>query len=133
MSDLGLGRDASSNLESTPQSPVEGQLAYVELPVADSEVSARFFEAVFGWSLVRFGPAYAGTVGQGADLGLDAHGGGSGKPLPGIRVADLERALNGVLAAGAELTVPIFAFPGGRRFHFREPGGHELAVFVEEP
>ncbi|VAW15709.1 Glyoxalase family protein [hydrothermal vent metagenome] len=23
----------------------------------------------------------------------------------------------------------IFSFPGGRRFHFREPGGNELAVW----
>jgi uncharacterized protein len=132
MSGLGLDADASGKPGATPSSAIRGQLAYVELPVADSEASASFFEAVFGWSLVRFGPAYAGTVGQGADLGLNAHGGGSDRPLPGILVADLEAALESVLAAGAELTVPIFAFPGGRRFHFREPGGHELAVFAEE-
>jgi uncharacterized protein len=26
---------------------------------------------------------------------------------------------------------PIFDFPGGRRFHFTEPSGNELAVWAE--
>jgi len=30
------------------------------------------------------------------------------------------------------LTRDIFAFPGGRRFHFREPGGCELAVWITD-
>ena len=29
------------------------------------------------------------------------------------------------------ITQPPFTFPGGRRFHFREPGGNELAVWSE--
>lgn len=45
-----------------------------------------------------------------------------------IEVADLEAAEHAVRAAGGEITAPIFAFPGGRRFHFRDPDGHELAA-----
>jgi predicted enzyme related to lactoylglutathione lyase len=109
------------------------RLAYVELPVTDSEASATFFEKAFGWSLVRFAPTYAGTVGQGTDLGLDGdESEHPAAPLPGILVVDLEAALDAVTAAGAAITRPIFAFPGGRRFQFREPGGSELAVYVEE-
>jgi uncharacterized protein len=109
------------------------RLAYVELPVADSEASACFFETAFGWSLTRFGSSYAGTMDMGTDLGLDADAGArSAAPLPGILVDDLEAALAAVAAAGAPITRPIFAFPGGRRFHFREPGGNELAVFVND-
>jgi hypothetical protein len=33
-----------------------------------------------------------------------------------------------VTAAGADIVKPIFAFPGGRRFHFLDPNGNELAV-----
>lgn len=36
-----------------------------------------------------------------------------------------------VRAAGGDITRPIFAFPGGRRFHFRDPSGNELAVWSE--
>ena len=48
-----------------------------------------------------------------------------------LAVADLEAALAAVESAGGVVTRPIFAFPGGRRFQFREPGGNELAVFAE--
>ena len=47
---------------------------------------------------------------------------------PVIRVDDLEATLAAVEAAGGTVTVPIFAFPGGRRFHFRDVDGHELAA-----
>ncbi len=53
-------------------------------------------------------------------------------PLTVIRTEDLELAEREVLAAGGEITRPAFDFPGGRRFHFREPGGNELAVWIEK-
>ena len=34
-----------------------------------------------------------------------------------------------VEAAGGVIEQAIFDFPGGRRFHFIEPGGSELAVW----
>jgi predicted enzyme related to lactoylglutathione lyase len=112
---------------------VPATLAYIELPVADSEASAIFFAQAFGWEMIRFGPTYAGTMGQGTDLGLQGDAAEApAAPLPGIRVDDLEAALAAVQAAGATITQAIFAFPGGRRFHFREPGGNELSVFAED-
>lgn len=113
--------------------PASAVLAYVELPVRDSEESAAFFEKAFGWQLTRFGPSYAGTLGQGTDLGLQGDASEApAAPLAGVRVDDLEAALAAVEAAGGTLTKAIFAFPGGRRFQFREPGGNEIAVFTEE-
>jgi uncharacterized protein len=35
-----------------------------------------------------------------------------------------------VVGAGGVITLDPFDFPGGRRFHFREPGGNELAVWM---
>ncbi len=110
------------------------KLAYVELPVGDTAGSKAFFETAFGWSLTAFGPNYAATEGQGTDLGLNGHlDDATACPLAGIEVDDLEAALARVEAAGGVISRPIFAFPGGRRFHFREPSGNELAVFVNEP
>jgi len=43
----------------------------------------------------------------------------------------LERTLDAVTAAGGEIVRPIFSFPGGRRFHFTDPAGNELAVWSE--
>jgi hypothetical protein len=33
--------------------------------------------------------------------------------------------------AGGQIVRPIFSFPGGRRFHFTDPAGNELAVWSE--
>ena len=53
------------------------------------------------------------------------------KPLPILYAHDLEAMQAKVQAAGGEITHPIFAFPGGRRFHFRDPSGNDLAVWSE--
>jgi predicted enzyme related to lactoylglutathione lyase len=53
---------------------------------------------------------------------------GAKPPLPVIQVGNLEASLKRTLEAGAVLVTPIFSFPGGRRFHVRDPGGNEIAV-----
>ena len=50
-------------------------------------------------------------------------------PLPVLYSDDIEETLAAVQAAGGVILKPIFAFPGGRRFHFRDPAGNELAVW----
>ena len=110
---------------------MEARLDYVELSVADSAASAAFFAAAFGWTLTAFGPSYSATTTGDVDVGLQADPAeASPAPLAIVRVADLEAALTAVTAAGGTITRDIFAFPGGRRFHFREPGGCELGVWV---
>ncbi len=106
------------------------RLDYVELPVGDCAASKMFFEAAFGWTLTQFGPDYAATTTGDVDLGLDGSSETIVAPLAVIRVDDLEAACAAVVTAGGTITRDIFAFPGGRRFHFREPGGCELAVWV---
>jgi uncharacterized protein len=111
----------------------KARLDYVEFPVSDCAASKSFFEAAFGWTLTEFGPSYAATTTGDTDIGLDSDPGESATaPLAVIRVDDLEAARSDVIAAGGTLTRDIFAFPGGRRFHFREPGGCELAVWITE-
>ena len=44
---------------------------------------------------------------------------------------NLERTLKEIEAAGGKISQPIFSFPGGRRFHFIEPSGNELAVWSD--
>ena len=113
---------------------MSARLNYVELPVGNTAGSKAFFEKAFGWSLTAFGPDYAATIGQGSDIGLNGDPAEATKgPLAVIEVDDLEASLASVEAAGGAIVRPIFAFPGGRRFHFREPSGNELAVYVNEP
>jgi len=102
---------------------------FLELPAQDIAASAAFYEAAFGWQLTAYGPTYACTMTGDVDVGLQADPAERpAAPLVVIQVADLDAALAQVEAAGGPITRPIFAFPGGRRFHFRDPAGNELAA-----
>ncbi|WP_332811571.1 VOC family protein [Sphingomonas sp.] len=105
------------------------RLNYVELPTSDIAAARRFYEQAFGWTIAEFGPSYAATTSGDTDIGLQADAAEATRaPLPVIDVSDLEAALDAILAAGGTIVRPIFAFPGGRRFHFVDPSGNELAA-----
>jgi uncharacterized protein len=109
------------------------RLNYVELPVRDLAGQKHFYATVFGWQFQDFGPSYAATMTGDVDVGLDADTTqATAQLLPVIEVDDLEATLEQVVAAGGTVTMPIFAFPGGRRFHFRDPDGHELSAMVPD-
>jgi predicted enzyme related to lactoylglutathione lyase len=106
------------------------RLDYVELPAAKLDDAVAFYEAAFGWTLARFGSTYAATTTGDTDIGLQ--GDASDAPaaqLAVIRVEDVAAAASAVEAAGGDITRPVFSFPGGRRFHFRDPNGNEVAVW----
>ena len=105
------------------------RLNYVELPAGDIGAAKAFYEAAFGWDMTAFGPTYAATTTGDTDIGLQGDASEASKTaLPVIEVEDLETALAAVQQAGGTLVRPIFAFPGGRRFHFTDPSGNELAA-----
>ena len=105
------------------------RINYVELPVADAGLSKAFYEAAFGWQMTDFGPTYAATMTGDVDLGLQGDATEATRaPLAVIAVEGLDDWPAKVTAAGGTITRPIFAFPGGRRFHFTDPSGNELAV-----
>ena len=104
---------------------------YLEFPSTDAAATRRFLERAFGWHFTSYGPAYEGIDDAGIDAGIQADPAeATAAPLAIVRAEDLEQAEQAVLAAGGTITRPAFDFPGGRRFHFREPGGTELAVWV---
>ena len=102
---------------------------FIELPTRDLAASRTFFETVFGMTMTAFGPTYACTLTGDVDIGLQSdQKEATEAPLAVIDVKDLEATLAAVTAIGAPITKPIFSFPGGRRFHFRDPSGNELAA-----
>jgi uncharacterized protein len=101
-------------------------LNYVEIP-GDVQVAKKFYSAVFGWSFKDWGPDYADTQ-PGIAFGINGDEKSRPRhPLPAVQVDDLEAARDRVLRAGGKVTLEIFAFPGGRRFHFQDASGNELA------
>jgi uncharacterized protein len=115
--------------------PQHHQINYVEFPSRDLAATQRFFEAAFGWGFVAYGPDYIAFSGQGLDGGFFRADPASpprhGAALVVLYSQALETTLAQVSAAGGVIHQPIFAFPGGRRFHFIEPGGNELAVWAD--
>jgi len=107
------------------------RIDYIELPSATAhELTRGFYAKAFGWAFTDYGPDYSATTTADVDVGLNGQPDEAlSAPLPVIRVEDLEAAFDAVVAANGVIARPIFAFPGGRRFHFIDPGGSELAVW----
>ena len=108
---------------------------YVEFPATNLEATKAFFEAVFGWSFVDYGPDYTAFSGQGLDGGFfRSHLVASvetGSALIVFYSDRLEDTQSKIENAGGRILKPIFAFPGGRRFQFAEPSGNEFGVWTE--
>ena len=108
-----------------------GLLDYLELPVRSTENEREFYEQAFGWKFTEYGPNYAAHEDAPCQLALNGVQEGH-RPktiLPVIRVEVIENARDAVIAAGGTITLDIFAFPGGRRFHFTDPEGLELGCY----
>lgn len=109
------------------------RINFVELPAGSTEAEKTFYADAFGFAMTDFGPTYACTLTGDVDLGVQADRAEATRaPLPVIQVDDLETVLAAVRAAGGVISKPIFSFPGGRRFHFRDPAGNELAAMQPE-
>ena len=105
------------------------RINFIELPARNLGAARTFYSAVFGWELADFGPSYSCTMTGNVDLGLQGDLGEAPKmPLPVVLVDDIEAAQAVVAGAGGTISKPVFAFPGGRRFHFLDPNGLELAI-----
>ncbi len=110
-----------------------GKVDYVELPGGDNLPAVKaFFAEAFGWSFVDYGPDYA-AFNEGLDGGFYSDAAEAvNKPLVILYGEDLEAVEAKVRAAGGKIVREIFSFPGGRRFHFLDPAGNELAVWGPE-
>ena len=111
------------------------KINYVEFPARDIEATKAFFETVFGWRFEDYGPEYTAFSNQGIDGGFYSADKASSAEAGGALVIlysdSLEEVQARVERAGGVILKPIFAFPGGRRFHFAEPSGNELAVWSD--
>lgn len=111
------------------------KINYIEFPSRNLKSTKAFFMAAFGWEFTDYGPDYASFSNQGVDGGFYtaelAADASAGSALIVLYSSALEETQKKVASAGGTVTKPIFAFPGGRRFHFTEPSGNELAVWSD--
>jgi uncharacterized protein len=114
------------------QQDQDRRIDYIEFPATDIAATKAFYGDVFGWKFTDYGPEYTsfedGRLNGGFTTGGEVASGGA---LVVLYSTDLETLKKKVIAAGGAITAPIFEFPGGRRFHFKDPNGNELAVWSE--
>lgn len=108
------------------------QIQYIEFLSEELERIKTFYSEAFGWKFTDYGPEYSAFEGEYVDGGFTP-----GNPVKGSVVVilyseRLEETLEKVKSAGGKIVKEIFSFPGGRRFHFRDPDGNELAVWSDK-
>jgi predicted enzyme related to lactoylglutathione lyase len=109
------------------------RIDYIEFPAADIAATKRFYEDVFAWAFTDYGPDYTsfvdGRIAGGFTKETQVRPPG---PLVVIYAEDLAAVQEKIQAANGKIVKPAFEFPGGRRFHFTDPGGNELAVWSDK-
>ena len=113
--------------------PRDRSINYIELAVTDIPRAKAFYGEAFGWTFTDYGPEYCefsdGEMKGGFDANTPVTAGG---PLIVLYGNDLAEIQDAITMAGGSITKPVFSFPGGRRLHFTDPDGHELAVWTHE-
>jgi uncharacterized protein len=113
-----------------------GNIDFIELPSGSISALGKtraFFASALGWTFQDWGDDYADVLGAGLGCGINAdleHR--PPQPLVVIYTDDLERMRRKIVDAGGEIVRDTFTFPGGRRFHFREPSGNVLAIWSDK-
>ena len=111
---------------------VHHRINYIEFSAEDLTAVKDFYGSVFNWQFTDYGPSYVafsdGNIDGGFEKGAVSGKGGALVILYSENLAD---TLAKVESAGGTVTKPVFDFPGGKRFHFLDTAGNELAVWSD--
>jgi predicted enzyme related to lactoylglutathione lyase len=111
------------------------KIDYIEFPTTNVEATKTFFTKLLGWKFEDYGSDYTsfqdGRIAGGFWRSDKCAGVAEGGVLVVLYHPRLEEIHQRVVELGGTISKEIFSFPGGRRFHFREPGGNELAIWSE--
>ncbi|WP_413699364.1 VOC family protein [Psychromonas sp. KJ10-10] len=112
------------------------KIDYLEIPSKNMEITKEFFSTVFEWTFEGYGAEYMVFWGAGINGGFYFHPDltcttATGSVLPVLYSEDISATQSKIVKAGGEIIKPLFAFPGGIRFHFTDPNGNEYAVWSD--
>lgn len=111
----------------------DNHIQYIEFQATDLEKMKKFYSTVFGWTFTDYGDDYTAFDDSGVSGGFaKAESVTQGGPLVVLYHKKLGLAKESVIKGGGMISKDIFAFPGGRRFHFTDPGNNELAVWSDK-
>ena len=111
---------------------LDNHINYIEFKAHDLEKIKAFYTRVLGWTFTDYGPTYTSFSDSGIAGGFEY----TDEPIVnGVLVVlyhkNLEAIEEQVKKAGGAIVLETFSFPGGRRFHFKDPTGNELAIWSE--
>ena len=111
------------------------KLNYIEFTTSSIERTKEFYSKVFAWTFKDWGPDYIDCKPECSGIAIGFARGeakaAAGAPLAVLYSADLKATEAAILAAGGSIVVPVFEFPGGRRFHFSDQAGNVMGVWSE--
>ncbi|WP_298881688.1 VOC family protein [uncultured Polaribacter sp.] len=109
------------------------QINYIEFKSNDIQKTKEFYSTIFNWKFTDYGPNYVAFSQSGLEGGFEFS---SEKIINGCLVVlyadNLKIVKEKIISFGGIITKEIFKFPGGKRFHFLDITGNELAVWSEE-
>jgi uncharacterized protein len=114
------------------EKPNDRRIDYIEFHASDLARTKAFYTAAFGWKFTDYGPTYASFDDGRLTGGFWTDAAPGRGPLIILYAADLAASEAKVRAAGGTIVKAAYTFPGGRRFHFNDPSGNELAVWSEK-
>jgi predicted enzyme related to lactoylglutathione lyase len=114
------------------QAEQDRRVDYVEFLTTNIEETKSFYTSVFAWEFTDYGPEYTcftdGRLGGGFAVAPTVVSGG---PLIVLYAMNLEEIEVSIKKCGGRIVRDTYEFPGGRRFHFVDPSGNELAVWSD--
>jgi predicted enzyme related to lactoylglutathione lyase len=115
------------------QSEQDRRVDYIEFGATDIGRTKQFYQQVFGWRFEDYGPDYTsfqdGRLNGGFTKDAPVR---PANPLVVMYAVQLDAIEAKITQAGGKIVRKAYTFPGGRRFHFSDPNGNELAVWTDK-
>jgi predicted enzyme related to lactoylglutathione lyase len=112
---------------------MNSKIDYIEFPAKNIPQLKGFYINCFGWKFTDYGPDYTsfddGRITGGFDMSKKELG---GSPLIVIYSDNLESIKAKIIENNGKIIKDIYEFPGGKRFHFTDPDGNELAIWSDK-
>ncbi len=109
------------------------QINYIEFKAKDLDKIKAFYNSCFNWTFTDYGPDYTAFSDSRIEGGFERT---EDDIVNGVLVIlyheDLKSIKNKIINSKGIISKDIFSFPGGRRFHFLDPSGNELAVWSDK-
>lgn len=111
----------------------DNHINYVEFKAYDLERIKEFYTESFGWTFTNYGPTYIAFSESGLEGGFEKT---ETEIVNGTLIVlyhkNLDDIKSKIIRSNGKISRDIFSFPGGRRFHFIDPSGNELAVWSDK-